>query len=184
MKFPSNTSDFWFLGTGRFLHQSSSISAADECSVHLWNWQLWRSEKTRLGSRCTYQLCPVLRDLGRVTSIYLCLDFSPAKWVCVSLCPFVHRHIPALPLFCYIFWGGVHPTGGRFPRGVLSRLGAGFGYWGLWQEIEGRRGRWGDYLPIPQVLFPEKLGLLCDSECPMLLPSLPFLPLSFIIFLL
>ena len=58
--------------------------------------------------------------MGQVTSIYLHLNFSSVKGVCVSCglrCISDVLHI-----------GRVHPAGGRFPGGQVSGLLPGFGY--------------------------------------------------------
>ena len=122
MKFPSNTGEFRFLGMAFDSFPKATLSATDAYSGHAWNWQLWHSEKMRLGGSVgpQYQLCHLLSDMGQVTSIYLHLNFSSVKGVCVSCglrCISDVLHI-----------GRVHPAGGRFPGGQVSGLLPGFGY--------------------------------------------------------
>ena len=106
----------------RFLHQSNSVSATDKYSGHSWNWQLWHSEKIRLGvsTGSTYQPCHILSDMGQVTSICLHLNFLSAEWVCVS--PGLCSVVTFLTFPCSaVYWeGSPHRRSGHLASGWVG----------------------------------------------------------------
>lgn len=86
MNFASNIHEFSSLRMAFDFFIKATLSAGDECSGHSWNWQLWPAKKIRLGISNWVQISSaiLLSGLGQVTSIYLHLNFSSVKGVCVS----------------------------------------------------------------------------------------------------